>query len=119
MNKHRSILPVLFAFVMLFCVLFVVWYLPSLNERRFRLEDVRKSIETSLGRERKQQMEYDETAAALPEVQAELDRLLPLNEALNQEVSVLKEERKKLRMEKKELESQLADPDPQEVTGDE
>ena len=77
MRKNRPVLPVLFAFIMLFFVLFVVWYLPSLNDRRFSLQDVRLSIETRLGRERKQQMEYDATAAALPEVQAELDRLLP------------------------------------------
>ena len=53
---------------MLLFVVFLIWYLPSVGQRRFMLEDVRKSLETSQGRERKQQYEYDETVAALPEV---------------------------------------------------
>ena len=119
MNKRSSVLPVLFVSVMLLCVLFVVWYLPAVNERRFMLQDVRKSIETSQGRERKQQYEYDETAAAIPEVQAELERLLPLYDQISQEVGLLKEERKKLRREKKELENLSEDSSTQEVSGNE
>ena len=89
---------------MLICVLFIVWYLPAVSQRRFQLEDTQKSLETSLGRERKQQSEYDETVAALPEVEAELERVLPLTEAAKEEVKSLKKERKALRKEKKELE---------------
>ena len=68
--KHKSCLPVLFTLVMLACVLFLVWYLPAIGQRRFSLEDVQKSLETSLGRERKQQYEYDETVAAIPLTEA-------------------------------------------------
>ena len=119
MNNSRSRLPILFACIMFLCVLFIAWYLPAVSERSFRLQDVRKSIETSLGRERKQQYEYDETVASIPEVQAELDRLAPLNDEINQEVKALKDERKRLRQEKKELEALADEAEQQEVTGNE
>ena len=114
--KQKSVLPVLFSLVMLICVLFVAWYLPSVGSLRFRLEDVRKSLETSQGRERKQQHEYDETVAAIPETEAELERILPLTEAAREEVKSLKEERKTLRKEKKELESSTGSSGTEEVT---
>ena len=119
MKKSRSFLPVLFAVVMLFCVLFVICYLPAVSSLRFRLEDAEKSLETSRGRERKQQYEYDEAVAAIPEVQAELDRIIPLNEQAKQELQDLKAERKRLREEKKELEKQAKQAAEQEVKGHE
>lgn len=115
MNR-KPVLPVLFSIVMLICVLFVAWYLPSVGNLRFRLEDVRKSLETSQGRERKQQHEYDDTVAAIPETEAELEQILPLTEAAKEEVKALKEERKQLRKEKKELESASGFSDSEEVT---
>ena len=102
--KKGSAYAMFFTVIMLICVLFIVWYLPAVSQRRFQLEDTQKSLETSLGRERKQQSEYDETVAALPEVEAELERVLPLTEAAKEEVKSLKKERKALRKEKKELE---------------
>ena len=116
MNNGRQVFPVVFTIIMLIFVLFIVWYLPAAGAQRFRLEDLQKSLETSQGRERKQQNEYDETVAAIPEVQAELDRVLPLAEAAEQEVKDLKAERKKLREEKKELEPQPAQSESGEVT---
>ena len=116
--KRSSVLPVLFSLVMLFCVLFLVWYLPAISERRFRLVDVHKSLETSIGRERKQQYEYDEAAAEIPVTEAELERVRPLAESAQKEVRELKKERKKLRKEKKELLGSDS-PDQQEVTDDE
>lgn len=116
--KRRSFLPVLFSLFMLVFVLFLIWYLPAIGERRFRLEDVKKSLETSQGRERKQQYEYDETVAAIPETEAELERIAPLVEAAQNEVRELKKERKALKKEKKELEESAPD-GPQEVSDDE
>lgn len=116
--KGKPVLPILFSIVMLICVLFVTWYLPAIGQRRFQLDDVRKSLETSQGRERKQQYEYDQTVAAIPETEAELERVLPLAEAAKEEAKALKKERKNLRSEKKELEASGAS-DGQEVTGDE
>ncbi len=106
MKNKQSALPVLFTLIMLIFVLFVVWYLPAVGQRRFQIEDLRKSLETSQGRERKQTNEYNETVVAIPEIQSELDRLLPQAEEAKQLVNDLKAERKKLREEKKELESQ-------------
>ena len=106
MKRKGSFLPVLFTVIMLVFVFFIAWYLPSSGQLRFRLEDIQKSLETSQGRERKQQHEYDEVVAAIPEIQEELDRMLPLSEAAKQEVKDLKAERKKLRQEKKDLESE-------------
>ena len=106
MKQKRSFLPAVFTLVMLACVLFVVWYVPAVHALRFQLQDVQKSLETSQGRERKQQYEYDKTVASLPEVQAELERIIPLSEAASLEVQTLKEKRKELRDEKKMLEEQ-------------
>ena len=58
--KKGSAYAVFFTVIMLICVLFIVWYLPAVSQRRFQLGDTQKSLETSLGRERKQQSEYDE-----------------------------------------------------------
>ena len=104
MMKHGSVLPVLFTLVMLICVLFLAWYLPASGKARFSLEDVKISLDTSLGRERKQQYEYDNTVAAIPETEAELERLQPLAESAEAEVKELKKERDRLKKEKKELE---------------
>ena len=116
MKSRHSRFPILFVSVMLFCVLFMIWYLPALNERLFTLQDVRQSIETSRGRERKQQYEYDQTVAAIPEIQAELDRVIPLEEEADRVVQALKDERKQLRQKKKDLEAQLEASGQQEVT---
>ena len=116
MKKKKGILAKLFTLIMLICVLFIAWYLPAVGQRRFQLNDIQKSLETSLGRERKQQSEYDETVALIPEVEAELERVLPLTEAAQKEVKTLKKERKELRKEKKELEG-AGSSDPQEVSG--
>ena len=116
--SRKPVLPVLFAIVMLVCILFVAWYMPAVVQRRFELEDIQKSLETSHGRERKQQYEYDETVAAIPVTEAELERVLPLAEAAKEEAKALKKERKKLRNEKKELESSGSSAE-QEGTGNE
>ena len=112
--KKRSWISLLFTLVMLLFVAFIVWYLPAVHEITFQIQDVQKSLETSQGRERKQQREYDETAAAIPEIQAELDRIIPQSESAKQEAQSLKEERKKLRKEKDELEKQLDSSDSKE-----
>ena len=83
------------------------------------VDDLQKSLETSQGRERKQQYEYDKVVSEIPEIQAELDLIRPQTEAAEQEVSELKAERKKLRNEKKELEQQLGGTSDQEGAGDE
>ena len=104
MDKNNHLLLSSFVLVMLLFVLFIFWYVPSESSLRFQLQDVGKSLETSQGRERKQQKEYDEAAEAIPETEAEIARVLPLAEAAQKEVNDLKAQRKQLRNEKNELE---------------
>ena len=110
MKKSGSAFPVVFSLVMFLCVLFLVWYLPAVQDRTFRINDTGISLEMSQGRERKQQYEYDQAAAAIPAVEAELERLKPLCDAAAEEVQALKDEKKKLREEKKTLTEQQAAP---------
>ena len=70
-----------------------------------------------MGRERKQQAEYDETVASIPLVEAELEQVLPQTAAAKAEGKALKTERKALRSEKKELVGSVS-PGPQEVNND-
>ena len=107
MNRRKSVFPVIFVLVMLLCVLFIAWYLPAVSDLRFRLQDTNISLETSQGRERKQQHEYDETVTALAEAREELARVQPLADQAADEKNAMKEERKQLRQEKKELEEKL------------
>ena len=106
MKRSGSVFTVFFAAVMLICVLYMFWYIPSLYQRRFSLTDTQSRLESMQGQVRKQKYEYEQTVASLPEVQAELDRITPLNEAAEAAVRELKNERKKLRNEKKELTEQ-------------
>ena len=69
----------------------------------FRTEEAIRSLETSRGRERKQQFEYDEVTAQIPLTRAELEETLPRAEAASRTVEELKAERKRLREEKKRL----------------
>ena len=89
-----KLLVLCFVTIMLLFVLFVFWYVPSDASLRFQLQDVQKSYETSQGRERKQQKEYDDAAAAIPETEAEIAGIKPKSEAAQQEVTELKEQRK-------------------------
>lgn len=46
-----------------------VWYTVSVEQLLTQRTDLQQKLETSRGRERKQQMEYDKVAAELPVVQ--------------------------------------------------
>ncbi len=70
----------------------------------FQREDLGRSLETSYGRERKQQAEYDQVSEELPLTRAELEETQPLADAAATRVTQLKSRRKDLRAEKKALE---------------
>lgn len=108
MNQKKPVFPVVFVLVMVLCVLFIIWYIPALSDMRYRLKDAEISLETSQGRERKQQHEYEETVTALAEAREELARVQPLADQASDEKNALKEERKLLKQEKKELEGNNA-----------
>ena len=117
--KKSGFFPVLFSVVMLVFIVFMVWYVPSVSSLSFRLQDAEKSLETSQGRERKQQYEYDKAVEDIGRLQSELDDLLPQAEAAEEEYAVLKKERNKLRKEKRNLLKQQDGTQAEEVSGDE
>lgn len=97
----------------LLCVLLIVsiatliYFVPTSVSLRHRILEASEELETGRGREKKQQVEYDEVVTALPRVRAELVELTPLADTLTAEVEVLKTEKKQLKEEKKALEKQL------------
>ncbi len=107
MEKGDRALMWVFACVMLVFCFFLSWYVLSRGEMDFRLADIELSLETSYGRERKQQYEYDEVTEKLPLTRAELEETKPLAEEAEAAVRALKEERKALREEKATLEAAL------------
>ena len=106
MKKSGRSLARVFAAVMLLFCLFLAWYVPTNARLDQRIDDLERSIESARGRERKQQKEYEEITARLPEAKAELEETQPLAEAAAAEVEALKAERKLLREEKQKLEEQ-------------
>ena len=111
MRKHMDGISRAAAAVMLAFSLFMAACVFARASLDFQLEDTARSLETSRGRERKQQHEYDEVTAELPLVRAELEELQPRADAAAEEVRTLKEERKRLRAEKKELEQAAESPE--------
>lgn len=108
MKKSCSVFISFFVAVMLACALFLSWYIPAAAGLRFRIDDLEISLDTSRGRERKQQAEYDQVVKDIPETRAKLDEALPLAQAAEEEVAALKAEKKKLKEEKKALEAGAA-----------
>ena len=110
-NKNRNTKTawvVIFTAVMLAFCLYMVWYVPAMSALEFQLQDVTASLETSRGRERKQQYEYDEVIEKLPKTRAELAETQPKADEAADRVAALKEERKALREEKERLETLAA-----------
>ena len=120
MEKKDQILIWVFTGMLLVFCLFLVWFIPTRAELDFSMADTGLSLETSYGRERKQQFEYDEVTAALPLTRTELEETQPLADAAADTVAQLKEERKQLRREKEELAALLpAALDPEGGSGNE
>ena len=109
MRKTPAWLVRLFLGVMVFFCLFLTAFVLLRANLTFQLADLSLSLETSRGRERKQQVEYDQVQAKLPLTRAELEETQPLADAAVETVRQLKEERKGLRAEKKELETAAAE----------
>ncbi len=103
MRKKFPRFPLLFACIMLFLALIWMILIPYRSVLSFQQEDLVLSLETSYGRERKQQHEYDEVTVKLPETREELEQLQPQAEAVQEEVAELKALRKELRAKLKKL----------------
>ena len=98
---------------------FMAWYIPSMSSMTARTAEAQQSLDTSRGRENKQQSEYDKAVAELPQVKAQLEEKKPLAEQAETQVSELKARRKELRAEKNELEQKLREMTSQEDTANE
>lgn len=109
MRKRSSVFALFCTLFLFVFVLFMIWYIPAANSLRASAAEVRQDLETSRGRENKQQSEYDKAVSDLPEVLAQLDEMKPLAAQAEETVNVLKDRRKELRTEKKELEQLFAD----------
>ncbi len=109
MNRKDAVYTAVFVICMLLFCLFMIFSVPVNENLKFQLDDLTLSLETSQGRERKQQHEYEEVLIELPKARSELETLQPLAEAARNEVTELKEQRKALRAEKEQLQNQIRD----------
>ena len=124
MKKSEKQLTGLFVLIMLAFSLLMAAWVPLRAALDFSMADTALSLETSRGRERKQQMEYDQVLKDLPAAREELAEIHPRAEAAAEQVRLLKEERKALRAKKKQLESEQkslgnTDPSAQTAAGEE
>ena len=99
----------LFILIMICAVLTVLWYIPASLSISFRTDEVAKDLDTSLKREEKQRYEYDQVITELPLIREQLAEKEPLAQEATEKIAALKAERKRLRAEKKDLESALAE----------
>lgn len=97
--------------VMLACCCVTCWYVVTTDQLESRRTELTQKLETSMGRERKQQAEYDQVLQQLPEQDAALEQLLPQAEAAKAEADALKAQRKTLRAELAALSDALAQTD--------
>lgn len=98
----------LFTLMMLVLCSVVVTHLVHQRNAQQLIADLEAKIETSGQRLLKQQREYDEYSALLPEVESELAAVAPLAEAASARADELKAQRKALRAESEALAAELA-----------
>ena len=113
----QKVCRALFILLMICAVVTVLWYIPMSLAIAFNAGEIGKDLDTSLKREEKQRYEYNQVITDLPLVREELAEKQPLAEAATARIAALKEERKRLRAEKKELEAVLTE-DTATVTAD-
>ena len=108
MKKHIPVFTVCCVLFLFVFAAFIAWYLPSMSSVYASIDETRRSLDTSRGRENKQQSEYDKAVEELPQVQAQLEEQTPLAAQAEEQVNALKARRKELRAEKKELEQMIS-----------
>ena len=107
MNTFSRCFTVFFVIIMMISCLWLIVWVPLNAYLDFRLSEAAMDLETSQGRERKQDFEYNQVVEAIPLTRQELDEAQPRADSLLQEVTDLKASRKELRAEKKRLEELL------------
>ena len=119
MKKRISVFGIFCVVFFFIFAAFMAWYLPSMSSVRSKTVQTQRDLETSRGREEKQQAEYDKAVSELPLIKAELQEKQPLAEEALKTVEDLKIRRKELRAEKKSLESGSSGEEPAENAGGE
>ena len=107
MNTFSRCFTVFFVIIMMISCLWLIVWVPLNAYLDFRLSEAAMDLETSQGRKRKQDFEYNQVVEAIPLTRQELDEAQPRADSLLQEVTDLKASRKELRAEKKRLEELL------------
>ena len=107
-DRQRSgVFRGLFIAVMLaVCVLLACFAVDQVRLRA-QIADLTLSLETSRGREARQNHEYDEAVSALPLVKEELARVAPLAEAAKAQEKELRQQRKDIRAENAALQERI------------
>ena len=101
--KNRFV-PVALIFLLLLFSFFMIFYLPAYSSLQYHIDDTVLSLETSKGRENKQQYEYDQVLSEIPVIRQEIQNKEPIASAAEEYIAELKLQRKELRTRKKELE---------------
>ena len=119
MKKRISVFSVFCVVFFFVFAAFMAWYIPSMSSVRSKTVQTQRDLETSRGREDKQQAEYDKAVSELPVVRAELEEKQPLAEEALKTIEDLKIRRRELRAEKKTLEAGSSAEEPAENAGGE
>ena len=101
--KSSKGFSLLIAAVLLCFAFFLAWHHVSDAALRFNLADTELMLETSYGRERKQNKEHEDYLESITKAEEKLALLLPQVEAADAESTSLKETRKQLRAERDQL----------------
>ena len=108
MMKQSRWFLCLFAVLMGFCTLVLIWQVPASSSMAFRLSEAQLSLETAQGRERKQQAEYDRAVQDIQAAKEQLEAIMPQHEEVQAARDAQVAERKELKAKKEELLKQLA-----------
>ena len=99
----NRIIALCFTAVMLAVCVYVVGQGLAVDRLDYEIREMRTDLSTNRQRERKQQVEYDQAAALLPENEARLAQVKPEAEAAKASETNLRAQRKTLRAEVAEL----------------
>lgn len=98
-----------FVAVMLLVCAWLAFFAVDQARLKAQIADLTLSLETSRGREARQNHEYDEAITALPLAQEKLAKVEPLAQAAKERETELRQQRKDIRAENAALETQIAE----------
>ena len=98
-----------FVTVMLLVCAWLAFFAVDQARLKAQIADLTLSLETSRGREARQNHEYDEAITALPLAREELAKMEPLAQVAKERETELRQQRKDIRAENAALETQIAE----------